>query len=496
MYWYNAYDSGGLMTKTLYWFDFETLGINPAQHWPVQFAGIRTDLDLNEIGQPLNLLAKVPTDQLPEPEACLITGITPQRVDTGLTEADFINKIHFELMEPGTCALGYNTLRFDDEVIRHSLYRNFYDPYAREWQNGNSRWDLIDVVRLCASLRPEGIHWPRNEEGYLSLKLEYLTKENHIDHGHAHDALSDVRATIALARLIKTKQPKLYQYAWENRTKNKVSTLLNVATKKPVLHISGMFSAKRYCTAAVVPVARHPENKNGIIVFDLTADPSLLHSLTVDEIRHRLFTTTVELETAGMSRIPLKTIHLNRCPVIVPWNVMRPQDQRRLGIDDKVCKKHYDLLFSDEAIASKIAAVFSRPVGKQLEICDPDLMLYSGGFFSTVDRKKIEQVRTTAVHALGDLNIEFQDVRLKEMLFRYRARNWPDLLNSEEKCRWDEYRCKKLLRTTNTAGLSKLELIAEKIEALKFQVEHEGQQILEELQQYTEQLEKELSVLL
>lgn len=206
------------MTSSIFWHDYETTGINPRCDRPLQVAGVRTDFDLNEIDEPISLYCRPSDDILPHPAACLVTGITPQLLaEQGLCEAEFMTRVHAQLAQPGTCGAGYNTLRFDDEVTRYSLYRNFFDPYAREWQGGNSRWDLIDIVRTAYALRPDGIQWPL-QDGRTSLRLELLSKANGIDHGHAHEALSDVRATIALARLIRQKQPKLYDWLFQLRS--------------------------------------------------------------------------------------------------------------------------------------------------------------------------------------------------------------------------------------------------------------------------------------
>ena len=211
------------MTASIFWYDYETTGIDPRRDRPLQVAGIRTDEALNEIEAPLNFYCRPSDDILPHPAACLITGITPQRLEEqGLGEAEFMTRLHAELSRPGTCVAGYNTLRFDDEVTRYSLYRNFFDPSAREWQGGNSRWDLIDLVRTAYALRPEGIQWPLNDEGVVTLKLERLTEANGLEHGQAHDALSDVRATIAMARLLRQRQPKLYDFLYRLRGKHAV----------------------------------------------------------------------------------------------------------------------------------------------------------------------------------------------------------------------------------------------------------------------------------
>ena len=179
-------------SETLLWHDYETFGADPARDRPAQFAAQRTDLDLNPIGDPLCLYARPPRDYLPQPDACLITGITPQLADEkGEVEAAFIASIEAELLRPGTCASGYNSLRFDDNVTRFTLYRNLRDPYAREYGEGRSRWDLIDPMRTAYALRPDGIAWPLREDGLPSFRLEDLSRANGIEHGDAHDALGD-----------------------------------------------------------------------------------------------------------------------------------------------------------------------------------------------------------------------------------------------------------------------------------------------------------------
>ncbi|MGL4204888.1 MAG: exodeoxyribonuclease I, partial [Aeromonadaceae bacterium] len=260
-------------SPTFYFHDYETFGTHPGRDRPAQFAGIRTDAELNPIGEPLMIYCQMPTDYLPEPEACLITGITPQLVNRqGVNEAEFIRRIHAEFSQANTCILGYNNIRFDDEFTRYTLYRNYFDPYGYSWQQGNSRWDLLDVVRACYALRPEGINWVYDEEGKPSFRLELLTQANGIGHEHAHDALSDVYATIGMAKLIRDKQPKLFDYLFKLRNKNQVKALIDVISMKPLVHVSGMFSPWQGCASWVSPVAWHPTNANAVIVVDLNQD--------------------------------------------------------------------------------------------------------------------------------------------------------------------------------------------------------------------------------
>lgn len=426
--------------QTFYWHDYETWGAKPSVDRPSQFAGIRTDLDFNIIGEPLVMYCQPPADLLPSPEACLITGITPQRaLAEGLPEYQFIAKIHAELSQPETCALGFNSIRFDDEVTRFTLYRNFYDAYEREWKNGNSRWDIIDMVRACRTLRPEGIEWPNRDDGLPSFRLADLTAANGIAHEHAHDALSDVYATIAVAKLVKQKQPKLFEYLFKLRNKREVSALLNLGEKKPVLHISGMFGAARNNGAIVMPLAIHPGNPNGVICFDLSADPAPLLDLTAEQIRERVFTAADKLDG---ERIPLKTVHINKSPVVTTVKMVDDTVAARLQIDLAACERHHKQLLAARDLPAKLHDVFAAP--ERASLADPEQMLYSGGFFNDADRSRMQKVRRSTADALAKTDLSFDDPRLTEMLFRYRARNFPQTLSGEDQARWQQFRTSRL----------------------------------------------------
>jgi len=435
----------------LYWHDYETFGTDPQRDRPVQFAGVRTDTDFNIIDDPLVIYCKPSLDYLPHPDACLITGILPQQAAIkGVCEADFIKQIHNQLAHPQTCTLGYNSLRFDDEVTRNCLYRNFYDPYAREWQNNNSRWDLIDVARAARALRPEGIEWPKDDQGNPSFRLELLTKANGIEHGAAHDALSDVYATIAFAKLLKQAQPKLYDFLWQHRGKTQAAELLQLGSFKPVLHISGKFAAANNCLAVVLPICQHPTNSNGVIVYDLSIDPDAMLALSSTEIQQRVFTATADLPE-GVSRIPLKTVHLNKCPVLAPISVIKPVDAQRLEIDLTACLKNLDKIKAAVGLPEKVAAVFVNQFDSVIN--DPDLSIYSGGFFSGNDKQKMAKIKSLSPEQLAKTTFTFDDQRLPEMLFRYRARNYPNTLNSAENQRWLAFCRDRLLGKTTGAGI-------------------------------------------
>ncbi|MFO2462581.1 exodeoxyribonuclease I [Pseudomonas sp. 15FMM2] len=473
---------------SIFWYDYETTGINPRNDRPLQVAGIRTDLELNEIGPPVNLYCQPSDDILPHPAACMITGITPgQLAEKGLAEADFMTRVHTELAATGTCGAGYNTLRFDDEMTRYSLYRNFFDPYAREWQGGNSRWDLIDVVRTAYALRPEGIVWPE-QDGRVTLKLERLTAANRIDHGQAHDALSDVRATIALARLIRDRQPKLYHWLFQQRSKQRVMDQIRLL--QPMVHISGRFSAERHYLGVVLPLAWHPRNRNALIVCDLGLDPAGLLSLDAETLRQRLYTRRDELAD-GELPVPLKLIHINRCPVVAPLNVLRAEDRQRLNLDmGEFQARALRLTDAQEVWRDKLPAIYAE---EEFASCaDPEQQLYDG-FIGDRDRRLCEQVRAAEPAQLARQPWPFDDDRLPELLFRYRARNFAETLNSEEQQRWKLF-CQQRLsdaaygapNTFESFNLARLELY---VSATTFQ-----RQVLDQWQAYADSLCQRLSL--
>jgi len=473
--------------RTFLWHDYETSGADPKRDRPMQFAAIRTDENLNIIGEPIEIYCKPSDDFLPHPQACLITGITPQHaIREGICEAQFIAQINALMSEPGTCTVGYNNLRFDDEITRYTLYRNFFDPYAREWQNQCSRWDLIDVMRLVRALRPDGIEWPNYEDGTPSFKLEDLSRVNGIEHSNAHDAMADVYATIEMARIVRDKQPKLFNFVLMNKTKQAAQKQLDVVAMKPVLHISSRYPSTIGNAAIIAPLAIHPVNKNAVISWDLREDPTPLMNLEVDEIC-RLMYLSREQRSEKDAKIALKQVHVNKCPILAPANMLNTEEAARLKIDGDACRTHLAMLRSFTGLSEKLAAIFSKD---QFESDgDPDHMLYSGGFFNESDKKAMEQIRECAPHDLALLELAFQDPRLEEMLFRYRARNFPDTLDSEESERWELYRQEKLLKEDNRKFLTMqpfYNILNEKYQDPELSANH--REILEELAIYAESI--------
>ncbi len=437
---------------SFYWHDYETWGSDPRRDRPAQFAGIRTDAELEVLGEPLVLYCRPADDLLPSPDACLVTGLSPQRAwREGIPEADFSARIHAELTWPGTCGVGYNSIRFDDEISRHCFYRNFLDPYARERGSSRSRWDLIDVLRLAHALRPEGLHWPRREDGATSFRLEHLSAANGVDHQGAHEALADVQATLALARLLRLRQPRLFDYALTLRDKARAQELLDPDRPAILLHVSEKIPAALGCIAPVWPITRHPRHTNEVLVFDLREDPQQLLELETEAIRARLFTRQAELPE-GTTRIPLKGVRLNHCPMLAPLATLTGPAAERWGIDRERIEQHAGVLAAAPGLAAKLQAVYAPPT-EGAEV-DPDFALYSGGFLGEGDRREIARLRRLPPEALAEARPLFRDPRLPELWFRYRARNWPELLTAPERERWEGFRHRRLTDPSSGAPIT------------------------------------------
>ncbi len=472
------------MLSSFLWHDYETFGARPMADRPSQFAAQRTDASLKCMGEPVVWYCSPADDVLPHPMACLITGITPQEARRkGVAEAVFAQNILDEMMQPGTCSVGYNSIRFDDTVTRNLLYRNLRDPYEREYKNGNTRWDLIDLARMYYALRPDEIQWPMHEAGKPSFRLQDLSAANDIAHEGAHDALADVRATIDLARLFRKIQPRLFDWGLGLRNQKKVMDLLDPVDPRPLLHTSSKIPASRGCTSLVLPLAVMPDRPKSVIVFDLMADPTALIQQPAEVIHDLVFTPAADMPE-DVERLPLKAIHSNHVPMVAPAATLKGVDLQRIQLDPDRCRQHAARLIASLAsIRHKVVEVFSASYADSQETNDPDLMIYSGGFFSPPDRHLMKKIIEAPADQLGGHSWSFQDERLPLMLLRYRARNYPDTLSLEEADLWRKDRKTRLIDARDSAHFTLTNFRQEMAEARELkQGEPEAQGILDQLE--------------
>lgn len=426
------------MALSFFFYDLETSGLNPREDRIMQFAGQRTDMNFRPIGDPYNILIKLNDDTLPSPDAIMVTGITPQQTTTdGYTEAEFAKILSDEVFTTDTIAIGFNNIRFDDEFIRALFWRNFYDPYEWAWKDGRSRWDMLDVVRLTRALRPEGISWPVDKDGNATNRLELLSSSNGLDHANAHDAMSDVGALIAVAKLINEKQPKLYSYLFDMRDKKKVQGLVNLETKQPFVYASGRYDGAHNKTTVALPIA--PGRNGNVLVYDLRYDPQTFVNLSEDEIQKRLFASYEERKAEDFVPLPVKELQYNRCPAVAPLGVLEQEDGwQKIGLDKATIQANTAKLLESPGFAENVRSAFeNREEFKKGS--DPESQLYDG-FVDSKDKIRIEAVRNAEPNKLADFHPEFDDERLAPLLLHYKARSFPNSLSESDAVTWESWR--------------------------------------------------------
>lgn len=461
---------------TFFFYDLETSGLNARTQRIMQFAGQRTSADLKPMGDPVNILVKLSDDILPEPYAITVTGITPQAtLADGMSEPEFAAYLDREIFTPNTIAVGYNSVRFDDEFVRNTMWRNFYDPYEWSWSEGRGRWDMLDVVRMTRALRPDGIEWPLDDKGRATNRLELLAKSNKLLHTKAHDALSDVEALIAMAQLLHIKQPKLFDYLFGIRGKKEVAKLVNLENPQPFVYASGRYGAEHNFTTVAYPIA--PGTRPGsVIVYDLRYDPSEFAAASPQALASVLLADKQARMQDGFTPLPVKELVYNKCPAVAPLGVLDEASQERLHLPLVEIQKNLQTLQQHPAFGEAVRTAYEmrEPYEKSTDV---ENQLYDS-FVPDKDKVHMHAVRSASVDDLADFHPHFVDERLGELLLRYKARWFADSLSEDERKSWEQYRQTKLaaelpayletlsklaVTTKDTYVLEELQLWAESI---------------------------------
>ena len=411
--------------RTFFFYDLETSGFSARYDRIMQFAGQRTNDELKPIGQPVNLLVKLTDDILPAPGAVLTTHITPQMtVADGISEADFCRYFLEQVATPDTTILGYNSTRFDDEFIRHTLWRNFHDPYQWAWSEGRDRWDL----------------------------------------------------RISLARLLRQSQPTMWRYLLDHHDKRSVLNIITPSQPKPFVYASGRYSSS-YQKTTVATVIAEGRTPNSYLVWDLRYDPVDFTSLSEAEILSNLTADQATRRQDDFVPVPIKELSINKCPAVAPLGVLDSASEARISLSRAEAMKHYHQLNSQAGLIKRLTGAWrKRPVFPSAG--DVEGKLYDS-FTPKSDQTKIRLVAAADSTGLADLHPNFTDERLDELLFRYKARQYPaSLSESEEEC-WRKFRRAKLEREL-PAYLSELSKLASSPAADQF--------ILEELQLWAESI--------
>lgn len=430
------------MAQTFFFYDLETSGLSGREDRIMQFAGQRTDMDLNPVGDPVNVLVALNDDTLPSPDALMVTGISPQQtVAEGYTEAEFAKLLIDDVFNENTIVVGFNNIRFDDEFIRHLFWRTFNDPYEWCWRDGRSRWDMLDVVRMTRALRPGGIEWPVDNNGKATNRLELIASANGIDHFKAHDALSDVEALIALAKLIKSKQPQMFEYLLKMRDKNEVKKLVNLDSKQPFVYTSGRYDAEFEKTTIAFPLTA---GKNGnVLVYDLRYDPLQFVGMDSKELAKKIYVSWEERQAEDFVKLPVKELQYNRAPAVAPLAVLQKEDGwRKIGLDMQTIESRKKILVNAPDFSENLRTIFeNKPEYKKSS--DPEAQLYDG-FLNDRDRLRVETIRNAPERQLVDFHPEFVDERLAPLFLHFKARNYPKTLSGDEVKKWEQWRTKRL----------------------------------------------------
>lgn len=462
-----------------FFYDLETSGINPREDRIMQFAGQRTNLDLEPIGEPIDILIRLSNDTLPSPDAIMVTGILPQNtLEGGLSEAEFCRFVSEKVFTPNTIACGYNSVRFDDEHMRYLFWRNFYDPYEWQWKDNRSRWDLLDVVRMVRALRPEEIEWPTKVEPETQKirpanNLELLSKINHIEHTRAHDALSDVEALIAIARLVLKRQPQIFNYLLKMRDKRQVRELVNLENPQPFVYTSGKYSSDFLNTSVAYPIT---QGRNGnIVVFNLRYNLEELldkeRNFQPETKKNRLgeeYTTWFDFSDA------IKELAPNKCPAVAPLSVLDARSKKdssdpfaphkrgtsgweKIQLNPEMIQQNLEILLQHPDFIEKMSGEFisSKSYPPTTEV---EARLYDG-FLDDGDRRSCQKIRRANLDELADLSPVFNDERLPKLFLHYKARNFIDSMSSEEQSAWEQDRRERIKRQRDSfwAALTMLE---------------------------------------
>ena len=425
-----------------FWYDYETWGKNVRRDRIVQFGGVRTDEELVELAPPVQFKCQPGLDCPIGPGAVSVHGIMPMQAHReGLPESEFARKIHAELNKRGTCSVAYNGMSFDHEMTRMLFYRNLRDPYAWAWKDGNTFWDTLELVRAAFLLRPEALkRWPKKSSGKPSFQLELLSEAN-LDSrlsGSSHDALADTVHMLAIARLVRERARDLWEYGLGLRFKKTVLGIMS--TTEPVLRVVGKIDTSRHCATLLTPLDYR--NSNSIYGFDLSSDPRPLlkpfEQWTPEDRRQawrsiQSFKCNQSPFVCGWSDVPdLLSPGLSTDDILAKMQLSEAEVQARHEMLQEYAARepqhalHRFLEF--EAAEKRLR--YSRPL-------DPDEAIYDG-FFSGEDELLMYQV-LQEVPNFDWRTVQSNDRRVEPLIFRYIARNFPEVLDEAGKMRWEDY---------------------------------------------------------
>lgn len=443
------------MTHTYLFYDTETTGLNICCDQVMQFAAIRTDLALHEIER-VEFKVKLNPDVIPSPYALLTHRISIHDCNDGLSEYEAAKKIHALFNQPNTISIGYNTLNFDDELLRFTFFRNLLTPYTHQYANGCSRMDIYPCVVFYYLYHRDFLNWPSNDEGVVNLKLENLATANQLEQLKAHDALSDVEATIALARKLQMKQQS-WDYVRRYFNKNQELERLHKLDRMALM-INGRLGAKQHYQAPVINLGQHYHYRNQTVWLRL--DDDKLTATTRTNIPNNTWVFRKKL-TEPPFLLPLTT------------KTQRHLSEERL----QLAEQNYRWLQAQPELLKDIKAYYLNYTYPSIENLDPDAALYEAGFPSDLDQRLCAQFHNADLHQKQHIVERLESPYLTRAARRLLSRNYFN-------CAPDEDHREALVNYRLEKRYTAADALQDIAQLRNQTLDHEQQQLLQELEGY------------
>jgi exodeoxyribonuclease-1 len=414
-----------LMQQTYLFYDLETTGRSKCFDQILQFAAIRTDLNLNELERH-QIQVKLNCDVIPDPEAILIHHIPVTDMLQGVAEIEAMTQIHALLNTPGTLSGGYNTLKFDDEFLRFSFHRNLLPPYTHQWANQCGRFDLYPLAQLYYLYHHECLNWPTTAEGKITLKLERLSQANQLATGAAHQAITDVEATVALARIF-FKNKEMWRYvmdffdkAAELKRRAKIPDFLETAQEKyPIALLVGAAGSSDFFQYPALSLGQHLHYKNQTLWLRL--DKKELATSTLDTFTQ---TTWVSHQKPGET-------------FLLPFT---GRFKKHLSPERTLITEQNLQWLSDNApLLSEIQMHYRDYKYPEIPNLDVQADLYTAGFLSREEERLCAQFHVVPPEKKALIAEQFPTARLQEITTRILGRHYPQHLSPTLREKWQGY---------------------------------------------------------
>lgn len=398
---------------SLVFYDTETTGTETYFDQILQFAAIKTDVDLNVIDR-FEIRCRILPHVVPAPGALRVTGVTPtQLINPSLpSHYEMVRAIRSKLLSWSPAMfLGWNTIDFDEDLIRQALYKTLHNPYLTN-RDGNSRSDVMRMAQACSLTAPFALTFPLGDGGKKIFKLDRFAPSNGFSHEQAHDAMGDVEATIFLAKLLMEKAPDVWSSFMRFSTKAAVVDYIN---EERVFCFSDFYFGNPFSYATTV-LGQNKGNPAEWYIYDLSIDPTSLLSLTDSKLKSRL---------AASPKV-VRKLKSNGVPMLLPFEDA-PDICKGRNLGFKALEQRADMLRTGSEACERLVSAFESlkieyPVSPHVE-----KQIYNG-FIDQADEKlmnEFHEVEWSKRHAIVE---KFQDTRLRTIGKRLIHLERPDLL--------------------------------------------------------------------